>query len=184
MQAENSLWISRQEARWLRLFLSALFFGHAVMQTILYGSDPVNSSIKWLWLAVITTFAGLWVLEICILSIIDLGLPISPSQSSSQSSANQLRIHMDQDQDHQQSTMKQNQYLPPYTPRNASFGGQPQHQRVGSNAQEKMLLPTVYQNDPSSTLNKIAEASNSFKLTHAVSRPNSQKFNYTTGLNV
>jgi hypothetical protein len=67
----DSLWISRQEARALRLFLTILFIGQAVFETI--------NKTAWVWGAALASFVGLWLLEIVLVAVNEIITHYQPS---------------------------------------------------------------------------------------------------------
>lgn len=68
--------VSREEGRFLRLLLSAIFFAQAVIETALHDYD--TRRVCWLWISAAATFVGLWLLEVCILILVDIACPPLP----------------------------------------------------------------------------------------------------------
>jgi hypothetical protein len=73
----DSLWISRQEARALRLFLTILFIGQAVFETINNEFDLTKTA--WFWGAALASFVGLWLLEIVLVAVNEIITHYQPS---------------------------------------------------------------------------------------------------------
>jgi hypothetical protein len=67
---ESGVWVTRQEARTVRLFLSALFFGQALVETIVH--DYEITRIIWLWAFVAIAFFVLWIMEIILIALVDI----------------------------------------------------------------------------------------------------------------
>lgn len=63
----GSLWISHQEARSLRLFLTVLFAGQAIVNTIMSNPDTVQTA--WLWAASGFVYFGLYAAELLALGM-------------------------------------------------------------------------------------------------------------------